>query len=212
LERSRPIRFGTALPATVVALMAAVAGAKFLIFRASQRKTYSDTDSIPHRHVGLVLGCSKQLQDGRPNRFFQKRIAAATELYLTGKVDYLLVSSDHEAVDMKDALIEFGVPPERIYCDCAGFRTLDSVVRAKEVFGQDAITIISQEFHNRRAIFIAKHSGLDAIGFNASDLRAYDGLKIHLREQLATVVAVMDILVLNRQPKRLGEKEPIPGS
>jgi len=92
-----------------------------------------------------------------PNPFSEKRVAAAAELYRSGKIDYLLVSGDNhvrtydEATDMKEALTQAGVPPEKIYCDFAGFRTLDSVVRAKEVFGETEITIVSQEFHNRRA-------------------------------------------------------------
>jgi SanA protein len=181
----------------------------------SQGRTYSDIRDIPHRHVGLVLGCSKQLPDGRPNLFFRNRVIAAAELYRAGKVDYLLVSGDNhvraydEATDMKYALIQSGVPPERIYCDFAGFRTLDSVVRAKEVFGQTEVTIISQEFHNQRAIFIASHRGLDAIGFNAPEVDVYNSFKTRCREKLARVATLVDVLALHRQPRFLGERVAI---
>src|SRR6266849_6679118 len=126
---------------------------------AAKGKTYSDVRMIPHRRVGLVLGCPKRVWDGRLNLFFLARAQAAAELYQQGKVDYLLVSgdngtpSDDEPADLKAALSSRGVPGEKIYLDYAGFRTLDSVIRAKEVFGQIEITIISQEFQDQRAIF-----------------------------------------------------------
>jgi len=107
---------------------------------------------------------------------------------------------------MKASLMEVGVPSERIYCDYAGFRTLDSVVRAREVFGQTEITVVSQEFHNRRAIFIARHRGLDAIGFNAADVDARDSFKTSCREQLARVNTLLDMFLFSRQPKFLGPK------
>ncbi|MGQ7033901.1 SanA/YdcF family protein, partial [Escherichia coli] len=82
--------------------------------------------------------------------------------------------------------------------------TLDSVVRAKKVFGENHITIISQEFHNQRAIWLAKQYGIDAIGFNAPDLNMKHGFYTQLREKLARVSAVIDAKILHRQPKYLG--------
>ena len=208
-------------PAFKIVLMAgalsllSVIGASLLINRAARGRTFSDVQAIPHRPVGLILGCSKVLPNGDGNIFFQHRVAAAAELYRAGKIDYLLVSGDNhihaydEAKDMKDSLVELGVPAGKIYCDFAGFRTLDSVVRAREVFGQTRITIISQEFHNRRAIFIASHRGVDAIGFNAPAVDAYDSFKTRCREQLAKVNTVLDIYVFRRQPKFFGPKVPI---
>lgn len=195
--------------------LASIVIASVLINQSARGKTYSDVQLIPHRRVGLVLGCAKILPGGYGNPFFQYRVAAAAELYRAGKVDYLLVSGDnhiqayHEAKDMKNSLVEFGVPREKIYCDYAGFRTLDSVVRAREVFGQTQITIISQEFHNRRAIFIARHRGMEAIGFNAPEVDAYDSLKTRCREQVAKVNTVLDIYMFRRQPKFFGPKVPI---
>jgi SanA protein len=139
-----------------------MASATLLVVSTARGRTYADLASIPKRDVGLVLGCSRFLPDGRRNRFFDNRIRAASDLYRAGKIDYLVVSGDNhirgydEPTDMKESLIEAGVPPERIYCDYAGFRTMDSIVRARKIFGQTAITVISQEFHNQRAIFIAR--------------------------------------------------------
>ncbi len=175
---------------------------------AAKGKTYSDVRMIPHRRVGLVLGCPKRVWDGRLNLFFLARAQAAAELYQQGKVDYLLVSgdngtpSDDEPADLKAALSSRGVPGEKIYLDYAGFRTLDSVIRAKEVFGQTEITIISQEFQDQRAIFIANHSGLDAIGFNAPEVLSG---RILVRESLARVKAVLDVYLFRMRPRFVGQ-------
>jgi SanA protein len=112
----------------------------------------------------------------------------------------------NEAADMKADLVQAGVPAERIFSDPAGFRTLDSVVRAREVFGQTEITIISQESHNRRAIFIARHRGIDAIGFNAAETGIHDILWDRCREKIAGVSAVLDIFLRKTRPRVLGPK------
>jgi SanA protein len=186
-----------------------------LINQASNGRVYADALSIPHRRVGLILGCSKKLGGGWVNPFFQNRVTAAASLYRAGKVDYLLVSGDNhvhsydEAKDMKDSLAELGVPREKIFCDYAGFRTLDSVVRAHEVFGQSQITVISQDFHNRRAIFLAQHEGMDAIGFNAADVDLHYSYATHCREEAAKIGAVLDVYIFHTRPKFLGPRVAI---
>jgi SanA protein len=90
--------------------------------------------------------------------------------------------------------------------DYAGFRTLDSVVRCREVFSEDSITIISQEFHNQRALFIANKSGVNAIAFNAQEVSKNYSLKTCIREYFARVKCVLDIYILHTDPKFLGEK------
>jgi SanA protein len=191
-----------------------VAVSRILIAHAAAGKTFSDVTQLPHRHVGLVLGCPPMYR-GLPNPFFVYRMDAAAELFHSGKVDYLLLSGDHrrshhdEPTEMKRALLARGVPAEKIYLDYAGLRTLDSVVRAKEIFGQDSVTIVSQRFHNQRAIFLASHRGLDAIGFNARDVGFPAGLPIRIREQFAKVKAVLDIYLLNKKPHFLGAKTVI---
>jgi SanA protein len=201
--------------AIVLLCIASMIAAKVVIDRASKNKTYADVSLIPHRHVGLVLGCPKKVFGGWPNPFFENRISAAASLYFHNKVDYLVVSGDNhvqsydEPKDMKNALIEVGVPPDRIYLDYAGFRTLDSVVRVKEIFGQDNITIISQNFHNQRAIFLAQHHGIDAIGFDAPDVAPQYAEKTEVRERFAKVKALLDVYLFHKQPHFLGLKIPI---
>lgn len=182
------------------------------ISRAAKGRVYDSIEDIPKRKVGLVLGCSKRLADGRGNLFYTHRITAAALLYRKGKVDFLLVSGDNhiatydESSDMKNSIAALGVPTNAIYCDYAGFRTFDSVVRAQKVFGEDEITIISQRFHNERAIFIARAKGIDAIGFNANAVDAFNGFRTQMREHLAKVKAVLDVYLFRTRAKFLGEK------
>jgi SanA protein len=211
---------GRNLVGTVAAICALgfiwIASASLFVSKAARGRTYSDFDAIPARRVGLVLGCSRLLPDGRRNTFFDNRIRAAAGLIHAGKVDYLVVSGDNhvrgydEPQDMKDSLVQSGVPAARIYCDYAGFRTLDSIVRVREVFGQTAITVISQEFHNERAICIARYRGVDAIGFNAPEVDAYNSFKTKCRELIARANMLLDLFVFRRAPRFLGDKVSIP--
>ncbi len=110
-----------------------------------------------------------------------------------------------EPTDFKEELIKRGIPKDKIFLDYAGFRTLDSVIRSKEIFGQKSITIISQEFHNERAIYLAHKSGIKAIGFNANDVSGKYGIRVQIREYLARTKVFIDIL-FDVKPKFLGEK------
>lgn len=174
-------------------------------------KTYAEVMAIPHNDVGLLLGTSPKLKNGNNNLYFDYRILAAAELYKAGKIRYILISGDNrkkdynEPEEMKKALMQKGVPEGAIYLDYAGFRTLDSVVRAHEVFGQSRLTVISQRFHNERAIYLAGKNGIDAIGYNAKDVNAYAGIKTNARELLARVKMFID-LAIDKQPHFLGEK------
>lgn len=174
-------------------------------------KIYTEASIIPTNKVGLLLGTSPKLKNGNNNLYFDYRILAAVELYKAGKIKYILISGDNrredynEPEEMKKALMQKGIPEKFIYLDYAGFRTLDSVIRAKEVFGQNQLTIISQRFHNERAIYLAERNGINAIGYNAKDVNAYAGLKTNIRELLARVKMFID-LAIDKQPHFLGEK------
>lgn len=184
--------------------------------RAAEGRVFRSVAAVPERNVGLVLGTSKETRRGKANLHFNQRIEAAAALYRAGKVRHLLVSGDNhiasydEPDDMRNALIAAGVPSGAITCDYAGFRTLDSVVRAKEVFGLTQCTIISEDFHCPRALWIAQKHGLDAIAFAAPDvgLKSWS-LRAKFREQLARSWCAVDLYVLHRGPKFLGQKEPI---
>jgi len=185
--------------------------ANYSIEKNAENKTFSEFSQIERNKVGLVLGTSKYLKNGQINLYFKYRINATVELFKKGKIDFVLVSGDNgnknydEPSDFKEELIKRGIPENKIFLDYAGFRTLDSVVRAKEIFGQIELTIISQKFHNERAIYLAEKNGIRAVGFNARDVSGRYGLKVQLREYLARTKVFLDI-VLGIKPKYLGEK------
>ncbi len=166
---------------------------------------------LPNCKTALLLGTSKILKHQQVNEYFYRRISAAVDLYKSGKIKYIIVSGDNsidiynEPADMKKDLIKNGVPDSVIYLDYAGFRTFDSVVRAKEVFGQDSLIVVSQEFHNQRAVFIAQKIGMVAYGYNAEDVDASTGFKTRFREFFARLKVFWDIYT-NSKPKFLGEK------
>lgn len=175
-------------------------------------RTYDSVDSMPYHRVGLLLGTSPMRAPGVPNGYFTARIDAASKLYHAHKIDYILASGDNRALsyneprEMRRALIKKGVPPERIVLDYAGIRTLDSVKRAAAVFMLKDMTVISQGFHNERALFIADADGIIADGFNAKepdDTFAY--LKVRFREFFARIRCVLDVYLLDTGPHFYGE-------
>lgn len=182
---------------------------------AARDRIFRDAGQIPNNDVALVLGTSKTTRRGYSNLHFSRRIHAAVELYRAGKVQHLLVSGDNhiasydEPTDMMNALIAAGVPAEAITRDHAGFRTLDSVVRASTVFGLKRFTLVTEEFHCPRALWIAKAHGLEAVAFAAPDLSARWSWRVKARESLARVLCGLDLHVLNRAPKFPGPPEPI---
>jgi len=182
---------------------------------AAQGRVFRSVEEVPHNEVALVLGTSKTTLGGTGNLHFNQRIEAAAALYRAGKVKRLLVSGDNhtkdydEPTDMRDALVAAGVPRKAITCDYAGFRTLDSVMRAKSVFGLSDFTIVSEEFHCPRALWIARKHGLNAVAFAAPDLSLRWSVRVKLREVLARAWCGIDLYVLHRGPRFPGPPEPI---
>lgn len=177
------------------------------IENSTEKYLFDSLDDLPEKEFALVLGANKNGKSGI-NPYFLHRIEAATELYLAQKVKKIIVSGDNhvkdydETTDMANALMARGVPDSVIVRDYAGFRTLDSVIRAKKVFNCSSLIIVSQKFHNQRAVFIAHQHGIDAVGYNSKDVKSKTNLT-HLREIGAKFMAILDLFILNRQPKFL---------
>ncbi len=188
-----------------------MAGSNWWLLSSAKGRMFNKIEEVEAREVALVLGTSRSPDGKRENLFFTYRIAAAAELYFAGKVKHIIVSGDNSSLnyneprDMQKALIKLGVPKSAITLDYAGLRTLDSVVRCKEIFQQQKVIIVSQEFHNYRALFIAQHHNIDAIAYNARqpELPAW---KTTIREYLARPKAIIDVCLLDAQPKYLGDK------
>lgn len=196
----------------IIVGVAIVTTAYLVVMYSSSPRQYRDVSKIPYNRVGLVLGTNPFVPSGNMNYYFKYRIDACERLYKAGKVSKILVSGDNHSKDydepscMKQVLMERGIPESDIVLDYAGFRTLDSVVRCKKMFGQERVTIISQGYHNARAIYLAKCSGIDAIGYDAKDIKRTRTYYIYGvgREALARIKMFVD-LVLGKQPKFLGE-------
>ena len=182
-----------------------------MVSSSTQKQLYYNVASIPKNKVGLLLGTAKYNDKGRNivNAYYQNRIDAAVALYMAGKIDYIIVSGDsntiyyNEPMLMKNDLIARGVPAKKIFMDNAGFRTLDSILRCRDVFGQEQFTIISQAFHDQRAVYIANHKGIKTVAYCAKD-----GDTVwfsYLREKFASVKMIYD-LIQNTQAQYYGDK------
>jgi len=185
------------VPLLLLALLLAVCD--FWIRSATADRIYFDAAEVPAHEVALVLGTSPFIAEGRPNLFFLRRMDAAADLYHQGKARRLILSGGaapgdyDEPEEMRQALLAKDVPDEALVLDRAGYRTYDSVVRARAAFGAESLVVVSQDFHVQRAIFIADREGVEAIGFAAANVAGLGGAKVNLRELLARVKAILDL-------------------
>ena len=199
-----------AAAATAATMAAAVWMTSRHVEAKSFQHLYDDIESLPRRDVGLVLGTSPNTKSGS-NEFYAARIEAAAAIFHSGKIGHIIVSGSNpsryynEPFVMKRDLVQRAVPPERITEDYAGFRTLDSIVRADKVMGQRSFTVVTQRFHAARAVYLGLHYGLDVIGFCAEDPADALTYAAHLREYGARFKALLDLTLLDTQPRYLGE-------
>lgn len=207
---SKPILLTLATLLLLLSLFTVIVNVK--VEHSTEGNIYFSLDSIPHNKVALLLGTNPINRSGRANTYFTTRINTAVQLFEDGKVDFILASGDNhtrgydEPTAMYDSLVAHGIPKDRIVLDYAGFRTLDSVVRAKKVFGCDSVTIISQADHCARALYIAETYGIKAVAFPAP-VRASRRVKLRLalREWLARDKMMLDLWT-GKQPHFLGER------
>jgi len=195
----------------VLGILLLIFYSNYTITNSTKNKTFSNLETLQKNKVGLLLGTAKYYKDGGINLYFKYRIDAAVELYKHNKIDFILVSGDNstqyynEPITFKNELVKKGIPEEFIFLDYAGFRTLDSVLRAQAIFGQENFTVISQQFHNERAIYLAEKNGINAIGYNATDVDGKNGFKVKFREYFARTKAFLDV-VFNVKPKFYGDR------
>jgi SanA protein len=189
--------------------------ANIWVVSSTKSKIVKNVDDLPDKSVALVLGTSNKLINGAPNPYFLERIQLAADLYRQGKVSHFILSGDNrskyynEPIEMQKALIRLGVPDSLITLDFAGLRTLDSIVRSKEIFGQNKIVIVTQSFHCYRALFISRFYDIEAVTLltKVSDPRV--SIRVNIREWFARAKAVMDLYILDTAPRHLGSPEPL---
>ncbi len=199
------------LPISLLLISYAFYYCNYQIISQAAHKHYSDIDLLPKNKTGILLGTSKYLKNGHINPYYQYRIDAAFKLLKSDKIEFIVISGDNstkrynEPEMMREDLKNLGIDTNKVFLDFAGFRTFDSMVRLKKVFGQDSTTIISQKFHNERALYIAQKIGICAVAFDAKDVSKSFGFWIELREKIARVKVYVDI-ILGVNPKFLGKK------
>jgi SanA protein len=185
------------------------------VVNSTKASVYTDYTKLPDHRVALVLGTSNKTTSGKPNKFFEKRMDTAAELYRMGKIDHFILSGDNrskfynEPFEMHKALLKRGVPNAAITLDYAGLRTLDSVVRSKVIFGQEKVIIITQPFHSYRALFISHYYDIDAVAMVTEGPAYETSFKVRIREYFARTKAVLDLYVFKTSPRFLGKKERI---
>ena len=188
---------------SILAIVFIIASCNMIVIHYSKDRLYDNVKDIPYKEVGLLLGTSPRTKEGHANIYYTYRIEAAVKLYKVKKISRILISGDgreknyDEPRYMRRHLIKRGIPANKIILDKQGLRTFDSVIRAKEVYGYSEFTIISQKFHNERAIFLARHNDIDAIGFNAKDAPNQKGKsakKMRIRELFAKVKVFTDLI------------------
>ena len=188
---------------SILAIVIIIASCNMIVIHYSKDKLYDNAKDIPYKEVGLLLGTSPRTKDGHANIYYTYRVEAAVKLYKAKKIGRILISGDgreknyDEPKYIKRDLIKRGIPANKIILDRKGLRTFDSVIRAKEVYGYSEFTVISQKFHNERAVFLARHNDMDAIGFNAKDAPNQKGKsakRMRIRELLAKVKVFTDLI------------------
>jgi SanA protein len=180
---------GAALAVTLLAWLA-----ERRLDQLAEAWSFSEVAKVPAVDVALVLGTAPIGPEGGPNRYFVYRLDAAAALWKADKVKYFIVSgSGEELTAMRAGLIERGVPAEAIYRDPAGYRTWDSVLRARDVYGQKRMVIVSQPFHLDRALFLARRAGIEAWGLEARDVDTPYSVFTELRRYPSALRAYYDV-------------------
>jgi SanA protein len=212
-----PVRVLILLAAGVFGVVLVTAASNLWLLQTSRSLVYTSAKDVPRNEVALVLGTAPMGRFGK-NPFFEGRMNAAAKLYREGRVRHLLVSGDNhrkgydEPTAMRDALVARGIPQTAITLDYAGFRTLDSVARGRHVFGLRSATIVTDRFHQPRALFLARAHGLQAVGYCSPDIPFRWAKKTLIREIGSRVKACLDVYVLRTKPRFYGGKESLTAS
>ena len=170
-----------------------------IILLISQNTQYTNINQLPKKDVALILGTSKYTSNNTYNQFYKNRINSAYQLIKKNKVKKLLLSGSsdggyNEAQQMKEDLIKMGIKEHKMILDPKSDRTIQSIKRAKNIFGFDDFIIVSQLFHTQRAITIATLLKIKTIGY-ISETPGRISLKTYLREILARIKMLGDILL-----------------
>lgn len=190
------------------------AGINFYVKSSSNPYCFRNVESLPEVPVAIVFGAG--IRNNAPSKYLKDRLDAGIRAYKAGKARKLLLSGDNgsksydELAVMKTYCADHGVDTLNIFVDYAGFDTYSTLYRAKYIFGVQEAVLVTQNYHLDRAVFIARHLDIDAVGY-AADRGGYSNLrKNKIRELFATVKSFVDVLY-GRKPKFLGKKVNLDG-
>lgn len=194
-------RITLGLSLLLIAIAATIVACNVIVNVNASGRTFSSADDIPHRNIAVLLGTGPTSRYSKgPNMFYWNRIHAAAFLYRKEKFDTLIISGTtrpgyNEPLIMKTDLVRQGVPSNIIILDGNGSNTYLSMANLKTVYKRKSAIVISQKWHNQRAIYIADHIGVNAVGYNSEDSNALTAHITHLRELLARVKLFFTIMV-----------------
>ena len=180
-------------------LLSAILYTNIKISHTTKKHIYTDIASTPHYTYAMVFGTPNLSRSGGENHFFTYRMEAVMELYSAQKIDTLILSGDHqgeeysEIREMKQYLVNKGIPESIIKTDPEGFDTYQSVKNVSEMAGGQPFLMISQKFQLRRALFIAQHHGIYSQGFATKNVTKYFGFLTSVREHFARLTMWKDL-------------------
>ncbi len=176
--------------------------ANMWVFSLTDGRTYEKISKIPPRETALVLGTSPKMKSGIANPYFTSRMDAVAMLYHHGKIKNIIVSGEKsEGYDEPAAMKRFlmyqeGIPEEIIVEDPKGFNTHASILRCKNVYKKSNVIIVTQGFHNIRALFFARNNNMNALGFNAMEVSKPESFyRNQFREFFARILAVLYYII-----------------
>jgi SanA protein len=186
----------------------------FIIYFSSLNKIYSNTKTVPKKPVAIIFGAG-YYSNGKLSAILEDRVKTGIELYKKNKVEKLLMTGSNpvkeydEPTAMMNYAIKNGVPKEDIVRDYAGFRTYDSVYRARNVFEVKSAILVTQRYHMFRAIYTSNRLGIVSVGVTSNKRRYLKEDWYQTREFMALILSFIEVNITKPKPKYLGEKIPI---
>lgn len=185
----------------VVTIVLVVLFSNLYIIRKSNPYLFESSDSLPKSIYGVVLGTNKYLLKGGLNEYFKDRVTECGKLYDAGKIKKIIVSGHvdgkyyNEPEQLKKELVKMGIDSSNILIDTTGDRTLNTIENLKSMDILDSVIIVSQKFHNQRAVFIAREMGIQAVGYNVPDHLTQKNYKTYIREVFSKTNAFFEVLL-----------------
>ena len=201
----------------IVIMIFAVVIINIIVVRKADKYQLDKTSKIPKVDAIIVPGAFVH-SNGKVSEMLQDRLDTALEVYKKNKNVKIIVSGDNGTVAynevdaMRIYLEQKGIDTHIIFMDHAGFSTYETVYRAKAIFKVKSAIIVTQDYHLKRAVYMAKQMGIEVYGV-AADKHTYVGIVGYkIREYVARVKDFVFVNVLRPEPKYLGKAIPVDSS